>query len=367
MLRVHCAGDWGGLEGLRAALLREPSVEAADAHAADVVLLATIEAELPAHDLAAVRAQTEAPVVLLAVTPTEELLDACEAAGIAELASIQPAEGLALVLRRVARAVHNGGGCRVVTVFSPKGGTGKSVTACNLAAAAAERGLRTLLLDLDLQFGDIAIMFGLEPRKTLHDVVVDGGTLDTEKLAGYVTAGAAGVDVLPAPLRPEDAEQVSEERIVHLLDVARRAYDVVVVDTSPYFHGPMLATLERTDTLVLVAAPDVPTLKNLRLTLHTLGLLGFPAQRTRILLNRADPRVGLRPGEVGAVLEHSIDFQLPNDPAVQSATNRGVPVLAAEPRSPYARAFTPVADELLDGVASAEPRRRRIPFSLGRS
>jgi pilus assembly protein CpaE len=143
-------------------------------------------------------------------------------------------------------------------------------------------------------------------------------------------------------------------------------YDVIVVDTSPYFHGPMLATLDRTDRLVLLSAPDVPTLKNLRLTLHTLDLLGFAKEQSTIVLNRADPRCGLKPGEVGAVLGQAIDFQLPVDPAVPATVNRGVPAVSGHKRCPFARAFEPLACELLGEAAAARsPRRRGLKLALG--
>lgn len=254
----------------------------------------------------------------------------------------------------------------ILSVASQKGGTGKTTTSCNLAAAAAASGRRTLLIDLDLQFGDTAIMLGLEPRKTLLDLVSDAGVMDADKLAGYVSETAIGIDVLPAPLRPEDAERVTEERVAQLLDVARQAYEVIVVDTSPYFHGPMLTTLDRTDELVLIAGPDVPTLKNLRLTLHTLDLLGFSKERTRIVLNRADARIGLKAGEVGAVLGHSIDNTLPNDPAVPATVNRGIPAVAGRGRSPYTQAFATFAREVLGDAQERKPKRHRtLKLALG--
>ena len=107
-------------------------------------------------------------------------------------------------------------------MFSPKGGTGKTVIATNLAAALAKaEARRTLLLDLDLQFGDAAIMLGIEPEKTIYDLVVAPGELDPEKLAGYTTKHTCGLDILPAPLRPEDAELVTEAKLGRLLEVAR--------------------------------------------------------------------------------------------------------------------------------------------------
>ena len=104
-------------------------------------------------------------------------------------------------------------------------------------------------------------------------------------------------------MRPEDAELVTEAKLARLLEVARESYDVIVVDTSPFFHGPMLATLDRTDELLLVCGLDVPTLKNVRLSLQTLELLSFPPDRIRLVLNRANSKVGMKPKEVEAALE----------------------------------------------------------------
>ena len=164
-------------------------------------------------------------------------------------------------------------------MFSPKGGTGKTVVATNLACALAKlEAKKTLLVDLDLQFGDAAIMLGVEPEKTIFDLVVAPGELDSEKLAGYVTHHPCGLEILPAPLRPEDAELVTEAKLARLLEVARESYDAIVVDTSPFFHGPMLATLDRTDELFLLCGLDVPTLKNVKLALQTLEMLSFPTR-----------------------------------------------------------------------------------------
>ena len=130
----------------------------------------------------------------------------------------------------------------MITVFSPKGGVGKTVVSTNLAATLCKSmGKSTLLLDLDLQFGDAAIMLGLQPDKTIYDLVVAPGELDSEKLAGYTLAHPSGLDVLAAPLQPEDAELVTEGKLARLLEVAARSYDAIIVDTSPFFHGPMLA------------------------------------------------------------------------------------------------------------------------------
>jgi pilus assembly protein CpaE len=246
-------------------------------------------------------------------------------------------------------------------VFSPKGGTGKTVTATNLATAFAKyAGKRTLLLDLDLQFGDAAIMLGIEPEKTIQDLVVAPGELDPEKLAGYTTRHSSGLDVLPAPIRPEDAELVTEQKLSRLLEVAKESYDVIVVDTSPFFHGPMLATLDRTDDLLLVCGLDVPTIKNVRLSLQTLQLLSFPSERIRIILNRANSNVGMKRGEVEAALEAKIRFEVPSDRAVPLAVNRSNPAVLSDPKADFSRALREMAKVLLPAQASKNGRKRKF-------
>jgi pilus assembly protein CpaE len=245
---------------------------------------------------------------------------------------------------------------KVMTVFSPKGGTGKTTVATNLAAALAKReGRRTLLLDLDLQFGDAAIVLGLEPEKTIYDLVTAPGELDSEKLAGYVTKHPSGIDVLAAPLRPEDAELVTEGKVTSLLEVARGSYEAIVVDTSPFFHGPMLATLDRTDELLVLCGLDVPTLKNVRLAMQTLELLSFPTSRMRYIMNRANTNVGLKTREVEAALKVKIAHELPSDGTIPLTVNRGNPAVLAEPRCEFSRAIGQIAKQIAPQTRAAAP------------
>src|SRR4029077_9738040 len=200
------------------------------------------------------------------------------------------------------------------------------------------------------------IMLGIEPDKTIYDLVVAPGELDTEKLAGYTVAHPCGLDVLPAPIRPEDAELVTEGKVARLLEVARASYDLIVVDTSPFFHGPMLATLDRTDVLLLLCGLDIPTIKNVRLGLQTLELLSFPAERTRVVLNRANTNVGLKRSEVEETLGTKGHVELPSDRAVPMAVNRGKPVALAEPGSDFAKAIKGLADSVAASKVKAKSK-----------
>jgi pilus assembly protein CpaE len=386
-VRIYVTGSCDGLERLREGLATHPELDfvgwsehVAEATAAlagghlQVVVHATRDTALPGIELAAIREQTRAPIVLIASGESSALLDdALEAEGVADVILLpQLTENVVFALRKAAHAgrrLHTEGAHgrhgRIVTVFSPKGGTGKTVTATNLAASFAKHEKkRTLLLDLDLQFGDAAIMLGLEPEKTIYDLVTAPGELDSEKLAGYVTTHTCGLDILPAPLRPEDAELVTESKLARLLEVARESYDVIVVDTSPFFHGPMLATLDRTDELLMVCGLDVPTLKNVRLSMQTLELLSFPAQRIGFVLNRANSKVGMSKKEVEGALEVKIRFEVPSDRIVPLGVNRGQPPAIADPGSDFARAIRAVAKSLLTPQA---PQKRRLFASLAKA
>jgi pilus assembly protein CpaE len=236
--------------------------------------------------------------------------------------------------------------------------------ATNLSTSFAKfAGKRTLLLDLDLQFGDAAIMLGIEPDKTIQDLVTAPGELDPEKLAGYTCRHSSGLDILPAPIRPEDAELVTEAKLVRLMEVAKESYELIVVDTSPFFHGPMLATLDQTDDLLLLCGLDVPTIKNVRLSLQTLELLSFPPDRIRVVLNRANSNVGMKRGEVEAALETKVRFEVPSDRAVPLAVNRSNPAVLSDPKSDFARALREMAKSLLPAPAAVDGKRR----FLGRS
>jgi pilus assembly protein CpaE len=204
---------------------------------------------------------------------------------------------------------------------------------------------------------------GIEPEKTIYDLVVAPGELDFEKLAGYTTKHPCGLDILPAPLRPEDAELVTESKITRLLEVARECYDVIVVDTSPFFHGPMLATLDRTDELLVLCGLDVPTLKNVRLALQTLELLSFPTSRIKFVLNRANTKVGLSKREVESALKVEMHAEMPSDRAVPIAVNQGSPVVLTDPGCDFAKSITSIARSVVPQPARAKRRR----LSLARS
>jgi pilus assembly protein CpaE len=387
-VRVFVTGACDGLPDLREALAKHPEIELVGwsdnvfegastltgGHL-HVVLHATRSATLPANDVAAIREYTKAPVLLLASGGSPSLLEDALDADVADVLLLpQLTDNVVFAIRKAChagrrqQAAAGGRQGRLVTVFSPKGGTGKTVLSTNISASLAKHwGKRALLLDLDLQFGDAAIMLGLEPDKTIFDLVVAPGELDSEKLAGYITRHQCGLEILPAPLRPEDAELVTEAKLGRLLEVARDSYDVIVVDTSPFFHGPMLATLDRTDELLMLCGLDVPTLKNVRLSLQTLDLLSFPTARIRFVLNRANSKVGMSKKEVEGALDMKVAFEIPSDRAVPVSVNRGNPAVLGDAGSEFAGAIKRLAQGIVTPTPTAARKAKKGLFSLAKA
>src|SRR6476660_814810 len=385
-IKVFITGAANGLAEVREGLADHPDVElvgtAADPakagaklaeSSAQVILHGTTATDhVPTGEIEAIRGVTAAPIVLVTSASANAILSEALAAGIFDVVLLpQLTDGIVFTIKK-ANSLAAGRGTsgsakgsnaidgKTVTLFSPKGGAGKTVLASNLASVfARHQGKRTLLLDLDLQFGAAAIMMGIEPEKTIYDLVMARRELDSDALAGYVTAHQSGVHVLPAPLRPEDAELVTEERLGHLFAVAKESYDVIVVDTPPFFHGPVLSTLDRTDQLVLVASMDVPAIKNVKLTLQTLDLLHYPKDRRHLLLNQTGSKVGLKRNEVERALDLKVAFELPSDKDVPSSVNRGVPVALASPRAGIVKSMGEIADKLIPQRVAADAKKKR--------
>jgi len=373
-VRIVATGRWNELAGIFAALVEDTGLEFVAGFDSDpqVVVHATAGGDgLPA-ELDAIRQQSAAGVIVVSTDRTPLLLERAFANNCVDVVLVDPsapavaAESVAFATRKAVVAARNSGGrlADVITVFSPKGGTGKTVTTTNVAAALARTRKRVLLLDLDVQFGDVAIMLGLEPERTLHDALSAPGELDAQKLAGFTLRHASGIEVLAAPGRPEEAELLTEDKVSRLLEIAVATYDAVVVDTSPYFHGPMLSALDYTDTLLLLSGPDMPTLKNLRLVRETLDQLSFPRDRIRVVLNRAGEREGIGAAELAAA-DMAVTYELPHDSAVSAGVNRGVPAVIGDEKSPFARAVTAMALEL-SGSTGPAARTGRLRRAFGR-
>ncbi|MCY7373804.1 MAG: AAA family ATPase [Spirochaetaceae bacterium] len=234
---------------------------------------------------------------------------------------------------------------KLVTVFSAKGGCGKTTLATNLAAALADRGRRQVcLVDLDLAFGDVAIALQLFPAHTIADAVPLADSLDASALASLLTPHSPGLVALVAPIEPGTAESIPATLVSTILDLLKQQFDFVVVDTPPAFDDHVLAAFDQSDMVALLATLDIPALKNLKLTLETLDLLNYPRERWRLVLNRADSKVGLAVNEVEKTLKAPIVAQIPSSRDVPASINRGVPIVLDDPKHPVTLAIKAFAE-----------------------
>jgi len=230
-------------------------------------------------------------------------------------------------LRTAGRASVAGEGrtSRVVTVFSAKGGCGKTTVATNLAAAlaAGDPDLRVCLVDLDLEFGDVAIALQLVAERTIVDLVPMAGTMDEHGVRSVLTPACPGVEALLAPISPGEASRIGPDLVGELVRVLRAIYDVIVIDTPPAMTEHVLAAFDVTDTTILLATMDVPALKNLRVSVDTLDLLGYPRESRLLVLNRSDARVGLTDEDVERTIGEPVAVRIPSSGDVPASINRG--------------------------------------------
>jgi pilus assembly protein CpaE len=251
---------------------------------------------------------------------------------------------------------------KIVTVFCTKGGTGKSVVAINLAVALAKRTIQpVVLVDADLQFGDVALMLQLQPTHTIAEAAHAGERLDGSLLENLLLRHPpSGLLVLAAPTEPSSADQIGREDLTRVLSVLRERCAYVVVDTSANFAEVTLAALEAADDILVLAGLDVMSLKSARVGLQTMRVLGIPISRVKFVLNRANTRVGLTEADAERALALKVDTALPSDILVAESVNRGVPVVTSAPRSKFAKAIDGLADSLLTAAPAPAQSRQSV-------
>jgi pilus assembly protein CpaE len=247
----------------------------------------------------------------------------------------------------------------MVCVLGPKGGAGKTLTSCNLAVSLAHSGRKVVLVDLDLQFGDVGLALGLAPERTVYDLAKSGGSVDAEKIEGFLTTHSSGLRVLMAPTRPDQAAGISVEFLRDVYAALRASNDFVVVDTPPGFTSEVIASIDSSSHVCMVGMLDAPSLKNTKLGLETLELMGYDDDRIRMVLNRADSRVGIAQDEVVAITGREPDVLIPSDREIPCSVNEGVPVVVAKTRSEAARAFNSLAQLYLAGEPQVSTNGRR--------
>ena len=232
---------------------------------------------------------------------------------------------------------------RMICILGPKGGSGKTVVASNLGVALASQGAKVALVDLDLQFGDLALTLGLEPDRTIYDLATSGGSLDHEKLEAFLSRHPSGLRLLMAPTRPDQWSSITVDflnRVYHLL---RAMHDYVIIDTPPGFTPEVIASIDGASDVCMVASLDMLSLKSTKVALETLRLMGHDLGRLSLVLNRADSRVSLTPQDVEAIVGAKPDVMIPSHRDVTRSVNEAEAIVTTSPRSEAAKAFKKLA------------------------
>ncbi len=249
---------------------------------------------------------------------------------------------------------------RVITVLAAKGGVGKTMLSTNLAVALARQFPgEVVLVDTDLQFGDIATSLGIEPDRTISDTVPLGDGLDATTLKAFLTPRAsANVYALCAPLSPADADELTPEHVGHVLELLHQEFRYVVVDTTAGIDEMALQAIDRSTDLVVLTSTDVPSIRAAAKELRALEMLGVSHLRWHLVLNRADARVGLNVDDIEATLGRTIGYHIPSSRSLPLSVNHGIPLVESDPKSAPSRVVLDLADHV-SGVTSDRPTRRK--------
>jgi pilus assembly protein CpaE len=242
---------------------------------------------------------------------------------------------------------------RVTTILSPKGGAGKTVLSTNLAVGLASRSPRgVVIVDLDLQFGDVGYALGLKPRHTIYDAVASSGELDITTLKMFLTHHRSDLYALCAPDEPARGEVVSVDAVERIIGLLAADFDHVVVDTVAGLSEHSLATIDHSTDIVFLADMDIPSVRHLSKVVAAFDALEMTRQRRHFVLNRADARVGLSMIDAAAAAGLDIDLQIPISKQVPVTINEGNPIILANPKSPVSRAIW----ELVERIAGKSGR-----------
>lgn len=259
---------------------------------------------------------------------------------------------------------------RVFTISSATGGCGKTFFATNLAYFLVRfTGKRTVILDLDLQFGEVVTALRLRPKYTIFDALQRDDTDEDDlrtHIEEYMVTHETGVQVLAAPREPSEADRISPPDVTRIIEAARKQYDYVIVDTPPQLNECVLAAFDLSDLLYVMATLDLPSVRNMSVFLGTLERLKIGSDNVRLILNKAESDVGIDIDQVTKLFPQGFESVLPYAKEVSRSINLGMPVLAASPQSEISRLMTSGMKPLLPAEAQLkiqdlpEPRRRGL-------
>ena len=245
---------------------------------------------------------------------------------------------------------------KIVSIYSPKGGTGCTTIAVNLALALHNEDTRVVLVDANLQYGDVAVFVNEQGKNTILDIAPRVDDLDPDIVQSImIKHEASGIHILAAPQRPEMAEKVSADQFTKVLNYLKQMYAYVVVDTASILTDVTLATIDASDAIVLVTTQDIPSVKNARLFLDLSHTMGVARERIVFTMNRFDKRIAITPERIGENLKQEIKVVIPLDERVViPAVNRGVPFMLDNRSQPVAKGVFSLAEAVRAQLSALE-------------
>jgi pilus assembly protein CpaE len=332
-----------------------------------VVAVADYTAEVRDFVISAQRQHATRPIVLLCPSGTGGYIGEAFQNGVDDIVAMPSEADAALdgalarqlvfalekaVMRRRGTAAPKEQAVRnVICVLGLKGGSGKTLTSVNLAVALADAGHSVAVMDLDLQFGDVALTMGLTPMRTIYDLVRSGGSLDAGKLEDFLMEHPSGARALLAPVRPDQAAMITVPFLGEVQRLLGEMFEFVVLDTSPSFGPEVISSIDSSNYVLVVAMRDTLSLKNTKLGLETLERMEYDRRRVKILLNRANTNVGIEREDVLAILGRDVDVLVPSHRDITRSVNQGVPI-TMQRGSEAAKAFRQLADLYIDEAAA---------------
>jgi len=310
--------------------------------------------------------------VVIIAPPSTDLLQSALRAGARDVIApdMAPADLRAAIERAFDTAVHrrqqfdgddpeseDGDRGRVIMALCPKGGAGKTTVATNLALALAQVAPgEVVIIDLDLQFGDVASALGLRPDLTFADAVRSLDTLDATGLKAHLTVHPADLFVLCAPATPTEADDLTIEQVERVLELLTQSFKYVVVDTASGLDENTLAALEYATDLLLISATDVPSIRATVKEIEALRVIGKPQHLWHFVLNRADAKTGLTIPAIERTVGINVDVELPSSRSVPMSLNQGEPLVLSDPRSTVSLAMLQIVRRVAPRATPADTR-----------
>ncbi|HMN59630.1 MAG TPA: response regulator [Anaerolinea sp.] len=245
---------------------------------------------------------------------------------------------------------------KVVVVYSPKGGTGCTTIATNLAVCLKNEDNRIALIDANLQYGDVAVFLNEQGKNTVLDLALRADELDPEIVQEVmVTHRPSGMDILAAPPRPEMADKVTGEQFTKLIEYLRRIYSYVIIDTGTYLSEVVQSALDVSNVIVLVTTQDIPSIKNCNLFLALVDAVGLKRERVLFIMNRYDRKITITPERVGESLRQPVVTAIPLDEKIVSGSvNRGIPFMVDNKNQAIAKNIQTLADLVKEKIVKLE-------------